>query len=71
MRDGVPATTLRHIIAGLHRSRFAALVCAQILRAQAADYDIDVALTLRQCVSIELFRQVRHLNRLLAEAGAS
>ena len=71
MRDGIPATTLRHIRAGLQRARIAAIVCAQILRTQAADYDTDVALTLRDCVARELFRQMVHIARLLAEVGVS
>lgn len=71
MRDGIPVTSLRQIRAGLQRARVAAVVCTQILRAQAADYDTDVALTLRDCVARELFRQMLHITRLLAEAGVS
>ena len=70
MRHEIPVTALRHIRAGLQRARLAAIICAGILAAQAADHDIDVALTLRHCVSSELFRQIKRLNRLIVEAGA-
>ncbi len=69
IRVGVPATALRRIRDGIARARNASAWCAQLLRNQAGDYDLDIALTLRRCVSIELFHQMGHIDLLLKEDG--
>lgn len=69
IRDGVPTAALNHLRSKLNNARSAARVCADILQAQAADLDGEVALTLERCVCSELAAQIRHINRLL-DAGA-
>lgn len=68
-RDGVPSRALRRIRASLMFARSVANDCATILKRQAADLDLDVAVTLRSCVSDELSDQIRQIDRLLAAAS--
>ena len=63
--DGVPATALREIHRKLDIASAVAYVCAATLRAQAADYDTEVALCLQRCVGDALFDQMQYINRLL------
>lgn len=65
VRDGVPATALRDIHRKLEIAGAVAYICAATLRAQAADYDTDVALCLQRCVGDELDRQMEQIDRLL------
>src|SRR5690242_4350288 len=69
MRDGVPSSALSRIRASLVFARSVANDCATILKRQAADLDLDVAVTLRSCVSDELSDQIKQIDRLLAEAS--
>jgi len=69
MRDGVPGRALHRIRASLVFARSVANDCATILKRQAADLDLDVAITLRSCVSAELSDQIEQIDRLLAGAS--
>ena len=69
MRDGVPSRALSRIRASLIFARSVANDCETILKKQAADLDLDVAVTLRSCVSDELSDQIKQIDRLLAEAS--
>lgn len=66
VRD-VPSTAsvLNHIRSSLKDARSAARICADILEAQAADLDNEVALTLRRNVCSALTSQIQHIRGLL------
>jgi hypothetical protein len=64
MRDRSPTTATNDIRSRLDHIRSAARICADILDAQAADLDWEVALTLR-CICGELAGQIRRISRLL------
>ena len=68
MRDGVPRRALRRIRVSLIFARSVANDCVTILKRQAADLDLDVAVTLRSCVSDELSDQIKQIDRLLGRA---
>jgi hypothetical protein len=65
MRNGVPATVLRQISRELEVAQAVVYLCAATLRGQAADSDIDVALSLQRCVGDELDRQIERIGELL------
>src|SRR5690242_15283718 len=69
VRDGVPSSALSRIRASLIFARSVANDCVTILKRQAADLDLDVAVTLRSCVSDELSDQIKQIDRLLAESS--
>lgn len=71
MGDGAPGNALSHIRARLEFARSVAKHCISILKAQAADLDLDVAATLRCCVGDELSDQIEQIDRLLAAASRS
>jgi hypothetical protein len=65
MRDGVPTTALEEIHHKLEIAGAVAYICAATLRAQAADYDTDIALCLQRCVGDEIDRQMGQIDGLL------
>ena len=65
MRDGVSITLLKEIHRKLEIAGAVTYICAATLRAQAADYDNDVALCLRRLVGDEIDRQMEQIDGLL------
>jgi hypothetical protein len=65
MRDGVPATALRHIRRNLELIQSVAIVVAHALREQNVELDDDAADVLRRHVSDALQDQIEGMDSLL------
>ena len=70
MRDGVPATELREIHDQLDVALSVVSLCAAVLQVQMADYDADVAASLKHCVGDILDTQMERITTLI-EGGAA
>ena len=71
MREGVPVTALREIHDQLDVALSVVSLCAAVLQVQMADYDADVAASLKHCVGDILDTQMERLTTLIEGGGAS
>lgn len=65
MRDGAPITELREIHDRLDVALSVVSLCAAVLQVQMADYDADVAASLKHCVGDILDTQMERITTLI------